>query len=175
MTVSISPYLQHLLDTRPGLWGCKDAQSNYIYVNRAFSVIAGLQHNGEIAGLADSDLPCNTEESARLFRAQDGEVIRKGQALRILDIHGYPDATLRYFITTKAPLRNAGQQIVGTIFHCRELNSVELIKLGTLLNQTAYSSEVAAWLASGSSHTINHPDRRSTLSPRALSIILRED
>ncbi|MBV8047472.1 MAG: helix-turn-helix transcriptional regulator [Paludibacterium sp.] len=171
MSFVISPQLQHLFDTQPGSWGCRDLASRFLYANQLCAHFTGFLHKEELIGLTDLDLRCPAVACAPLFRAQDREVLQSGERLRILDIHCCADKKWRSFLTTKTPLRDKEKNIVGTIFCCQELNSRELLELGILLNKITHSAKDSALLTSSTSYTIGHPAKGPRLSPRQEEIL----
>ncbi|TDR82730.1 helix-turn-helix transcriptional regulator [Paludibacterium purpuratum] len=168
----ITPHQQQLIDTLPGFWGCKDLQSNFLYTTQQTAELFGFRHKEEIVGLSDLDLHCDAAESAHLFRAQDREVIRTGQTLRILDIHRYSNHTWRSMLTCKRLLRDPAQNIVGTIVNTQELNSDELLQLGALLGKIAYSPMSGSdQLTTRTSFIIGHPSQGPKLTQRQQEIL----
>ncbi|MBV8048591.1 MAG: helix-turn-helix transcriptional regulator [Paludibacterium sp.] len=171
MTTLISPQLQQLFDSQAGCWGCKDEQSNFIYANQTYTNLVGLCRKEDIAGMTDLDVPCGTAESAHLFRAQDREVIQRGERLRILDIHRFSDKQWRSFIFTKTPLRDHAQRTIGTIFHGMELNSRELLELGALLSKITCSVGEHGLLAMPTSYIIGQHPAGKKLSQRQEEVL----
>ncbi|MBV8046187.1 MAG: helix-turn-helix transcriptional regulator [Paludibacterium sp.] len=171
MSFVLSPQLQHLFDTQPGCWGCKDEQSNFLYANQTCATLVGVPRKESMVGLSDLDLPCEVAESAHLFRAQDREVMRRNVQLRMLDIHCFADKQWRAFIFSKTPLRDAAQNIIGTIFHGQVMDSHELLELGILLNKITCNLHDSHWLTTPTSYTIGHHGGGPRLSPRQEEVL----
>ncbi|TDR81492.1 helix-turn-helix transcriptional regulator [Paludibacterium purpuratum] len=168
----ITPHQQQLIDTLPNYCVAKDLQSNYLYANQQAANLVGLRYKEEAVGMTDLDLPCGAVESAHLFRAQDREVIRTGQPVRILDIHCYGGSQWRSLLLCKVPLRDPAQNIVGTIGHGQELDNRELVALGALLGKIAYSPMSGNYLlTSRTSYIIGSPTHGPKLSQRQEEIL----
>jgi DNA-binding CsgD family transcriptional regulator len=168
MSAIVPHSLQHLFDTLPGCWGCKDLDSNFIYANQAYTSIVGLRHKEDIVGRSDFDMPCDTVESAPLFRAQDQEVICSGKRLRIFDIHRFSDGRRMTHLFTKAPLLDSEQNIIGTLFHGQLLHSRELLDIGMLLTRI---STGATGQSTSTSYTIGPRSNTPALSRRQEEIL----
>ncbi|TDR77946.1 helix-turn-helix transcriptional regulator [Paludibacterium purpuratum] len=172
MASPITPQLKQLINTLPGFVVCKDSQSTYLYANQRDAELIGLRHQEEAIGMSDLDLPCGAVESAHLFRAQDREVIRSGQTLRVLDIHRYADNTWHSFLAHKMPLRDQAQNIVGVIGQMHEIKTRELLALGVLLNKIAYSAKAGIDpLATSTSYIIGSPGHGPKLTQRQEEIM----
>lgn len=117
----------------PGAWGCKDKNSVIIYANHDYSKLAGLKHPKEMVGRTDFDMPYETVNCAKLFRAQDKKVMEAGKPIRILDIHPFPNLLWKAYLVTKAPLQNNKGQIIGTIFHAENITNIHTIEIGSFL------------------------------------------
>ncbi|TDR81491.1 helix-turn-helix transcriptional regulator [Paludibacterium purpuratum] len=172
MDSPITPQLQQMIDTLSGFVTCKDLQSTHLYTNQQSADLIGLRYKEEAVGMTDLDLPCGAVESAHLFRAQDREVIRTGQPLRILDIHRYAGNQWRTLIAYKTPWRDPAQNIVGTICQSQELDSRWLLELGVLLGKTADGPMSGNnLLTSRTSYIIGHPGLGPKLTQRQQEIL----
>lgn len=126
--------LRQMFDRMPGLCGCKDENSVFMYGNAAYAAAVGVQHHLDLIGRTDYDMPCDTSACAALFIAQDRDVMNNAQPLRILDIHPFADGEWRAYLFSKTPLIEKGQ-IVGTIFQGIDITSTRIFELGSMLGQ----------------------------------------
>ena len=117
----------------PGAWSCKNKDFVIIYANQEYSKFVGASHPSEIIGKTDFDMPHDTVNCAGLFRAQDVKVMETRKSIRILDIHPYTSLKLNAYIVTKSPLQDIEGEIIGTILHAENINSLNYFEIGTLL------------------------------------------
>jgi PAS domain S-box-containing protein len=171
MSPLVTPQLQHVFDTMPGSWGCKDENSAFLYVNDALAAIAGFDSKHDAIGMTDHDLPCDAAACAHLFRAQDKEVMEKERSLRILDIHPCAKGEWRAFIFSKMPLRNEDGDIAGTIFHGEEISEKTTLELGNILVSVTLPNLNNHSLVSGTSYIISCTCEQPQLTPREAEVL----
>lgn len=135
MTDEVDARLQVMFDHQPGLWGCKDENSVFMYANARYGEAVGVAHHLDIIGRTDFDMPCDTVACAPLFRAQDKEVMDSGKPLRVLDIHPFAGGEWRAYLFTKTPMMSPDGRVIGTIFHGEDITSTNTIELGSLLGR----------------------------------------
>jgi hypothetical protein len=133
MPDEVSAALRLAFDQSPGLWGCKDEDSVFMYANARYGEAVGVKHHMDIVGRTDFDMPCATAACAPLFRAQDKEVMDSGRPLRVLDVHPFAGGEWRAYLFTKTPMMAEHGRIIGTIFHGANITSTSTIELGSLL------------------------------------------
>jgi DNA-binding CsgD family transcriptional regulator len=134
VTRVVDPSLRMLFDQMPGLWGCKDENSVFMYANAAYGQAVGVKHHLDMVGRTDFDTPCDTAACASMFQAQDKEVMVSTRPLKILDIHPFSGGRWRAYLFEKAPLIQQGK-IIGTIFHGMDITSARTLELGSLLGR----------------------------------------
>ncbi|UAB74028.1 helix-turn-helix transcriptional regulator [Vibrio sp. SCSIO 43132] len=122
--------LLSIIDQIPGCWGCKDTNSVFVYANKAFGNLIGLDNHLDCIGKSDFDISSPSTLCATDFRRQDVYVMETKQTLKILDIHPYPDGKWRAHIFTKTPWFNENNEIVGVIFHGQELEDTAILEVG---------------------------------------------
>ncbi|WP_413167454.1 PAS domain S-box protein [Capilliphycus salinus ALCB114379] len=106
--------LQSVLDCIPQGVFWKDKQGNFLGCNYQFTVDAGLSSLEEIIGKTDYDMPW--KEEAKLYRADDHQVMRSGEAkLNIEEPMTKVGKISRLLRTHKMPLRNADREIIGVV------------------------------------------------------------
>ncbi|MGR5132354.1 helix-turn-helix transcriptional regulator [Vibrio alfacsensis] len=130
MNIPINTIQQSLLRQLPGCWGCKDKDSVFRYVNQEYAELIGHDSPEACIGKTDFEMASPTIECAQEFQDQDKHVIETGEALKILDIHPYPDGHWRAHIFTKTPWFDEDGNIIGTIFYGRELTDTAVIEVG---------------------------------------------
>ncbi|HEY9132623.1 MAG TPA: helix-turn-helix transcriptional regulator [Dyella sp.] len=124
--------LRQTLDRMPGLCGCKDENSVFMYGNAAYAEAIGVDHHLDLIGRTDYDMPCETAACADLFRAQDRDVMDNARPLRILDIHPFAGGEWRAYLFSKTPLVE-DNRIVGTLFQGIDITSTRFFELGSML------------------------------------------
>jgi DNA-binding CsgD family transcriptional regulator len=159
--------LQTLFDQMPGCWGCKDINSTFMYANKQYAEIIGIDRNKylDIIGRTDFDMPCDTTNCAELFRTQDKAVILSEKRMRILDIHPFAGKEWKAYIFTKTPLYDDEKKIIGTIFHGSDITNSTTLDLGSLLSKM--TTDVKNDLLGGqNSFLLTHQFNEIKLSPR---------
>ncbi|EGA64591.1 PAS domain-containing protein [Vibrio brasiliensis] len=119
-----------LFSQLPGYWGCKDLNSVFVYANTAYAKLIGFNESQDCIGLTDFQMPSPTTRCAADFVKQDRYVIENNTALRILDIHPYPDGSWRAHIFTKTPWLDDAGEVQGTIFYGQELSDTAILEVG---------------------------------------------
>jgi len=119
-----------LFQQLPGCWGCKDKDSTFVYVNAAYAQLIGVDSPQECIGRTDFDMPSQTTQCAQDFREQDQYVMSTRKALKVLDIHPYPDGRWHAHIFTKTPWFDEDNNVQGTIFYGQELTDTAILEVG---------------------------------------------
>ncbi|RJT33394.1 EAL domain-containing protein [Mesorhizobium waimense] len=106
--------LQTLIDWVPDYLWVKDTESRFVVANRALSVDSGREKTSDMVGLTDFDL--HAPELAQKFRAVEQNVLSSGRPMIdkeefVVDASGAG----RWFSSTKVPLRNARNDIIGLV------------------------------------------------------------
>ena len=107
--------LENIISHIPSHVFWKDLRSGYLGCNPGFARLAGLNAPREIVGRTDADLawPC---EGARSMRAQDSEVMEKGEAVLHRETQGCDAAgNERIFLNSQIPLKVATGQVSGIL------------------------------------------------------------
>ena len=110
-----SALLRLLLHALPCPLFWKDRQLRYLGCNAAFAKLVGLTHPEQVVGMDDYQLPVPREDAER-YRAEDEEVLRRGQPQAAFDEHvriinGYQG----WSQTTKVPLVDLEGQVIGVL------------------------------------------------------------
>ena len=104
-----------------GTWLIKDCGSAIISMAIANSRMLGYKTAEDAIGVKDENSPCSrVAEIAETFYAQDREVERAKEKLRILDIHEYFTG-LTFLDSIKAPIINPyTDSVLGTLCHGKQ-------------------------------------------------------
>ncbi|MGF1752641.1 helix-turn-helix transcriptional regulator [Vibrio makurazakiensis] len=129
MKESLSPAERSLFQQLPGCWGCKDLNSVFVYANQAYADLIGVDSGKHCIGLSDFQMPSQTTQCAQDFQEQDQYVISTGKALKVLDIHPYPDGHWHAHIFTKTPWFDDQGNVQGTIFYGQELTDTAILEV----------------------------------------------
>jgi diguanylate cyclase (GGDEF)-like protein/PAS domain S-box-containing protein len=98
----------------------KDRESRFIRVNRAMATYFGLTDPSEAVGKSDADI--FSAEHARQALAVEQEIMRTGEpAIGREEKETWPDGHETWVLTTKVPLRNRHDQIIGTMGISRDM------------------------------------------------------
>ncbi|WP_299415938.1 GAF domain-containing protein [Acaryochloris sp. IP29b_bin.148] len=108
-------FLQLILNTIPQSIFWKDRQSTFLGCNLAFAKDAGLSDPNQIVGLTDYDLPWSKEESD-WYRQCDRKIMdQNAPEYRIVETQIQADGRQIWLETSKLPLLNSEQEIVGML------------------------------------------------------------
>jgi PAS domain S-box-containing protein len=106
--------LREVLDTVPARVFWKDLDSVYLGCNQHFAEDAGLASPDQIIGQTDHAL--GWREQADMYRADDQQVMRTGQAKLNYEEPGTaPDGRRLWLRTSKVPLRDADGKVFGVL------------------------------------------------------------
>ncbi len=117
--------LQALIDWVPDYLWVKDTASRFVVVNKALAMDAGRAKTSDLIGLSDFDL--HAPEAAREFLAIEQEILRSGRPMVdreefFIDASG----AKRWLLSTKVPLRNDRDEIVGLVGIARDITQRKL-------------------------------------------------
>ncbi|KLV01185.1 helix-turn-helix transcriptional regulator [Photobacterium aphoticum] len=109
-----------MLETVPTPAGLKSKDGYFAYANEAYRKLVNAPH--DIAGLTDSDLPCDTAQFAAEFVAQDQQAMAQNKTVTTIDIHNYAHGH-DIFTFSKRPVVINGE-VWGTQFQAVNLKSL---------------------------------------------------
>jgi len=142
--------LQTVINTVPVRVFWKDAESRYLGCNQAFARDAGFDDPNELIGKKDDQM--GWKDQAELYQADDRLVIESGQPrLSYDEPQTTPDGGLIWLRTSKVPLRNDANEIIGVLGMYEDITDrkqVETDKTRLLLCQRAILDNLPmmAWL-----------------------------
>lgn len=114
--------LSVLMDHLPDNIFFKDPDGRYLRVNRAMARFLGLREPHEAEGRTDADF--FAAQHAELSQRDEREVMRTGLPLVGKDERQIlPDGSVRWVTTTKLPLRDESNAVVGTFGISRDITA----------------------------------------------------
>jgi len=126
--------IKYLVRHTPGYVFVKDKSSRYLYANKPYMTLNGINSLDEIIGELDESRPGLEPEICEVLREQDQKVMNTEKELLILDIYPYNTNEWRIFLTTKTPLYSPdSNEVIGTIGSLTDLSKFRLVP--TLLNK----------------------------------------
>ena len=112
--------LQALIDWVPDNLWVKDAASRFLISNNATAIQIGLSGSEDLIGKTDLDV--HPLEAARQYFADEQNIIQSGQPM--IDKEEYvidPSGDKRYLLSTKVPVRNSANEVVGLVGISRDI------------------------------------------------------
>ncbi len=100
----------------------KDLSGRYLAVNQTLVERCGLAAKSDLLGHPVRDV--FTAELAERYAAQDASVLRTGRPIvDRLELHWYPRRRQGWCLTTKLPLRDASERVIGLVGISRDLRA----------------------------------------------------
>lgn len=135
----------HLADV---VYFIKDAQGAYLVVNQTLVTRCGVVNKQSLLGRTPNEVlgaPLGDR-----FAVQDREVIRSGKPLLSqLELHLYPNGEVGWCMTTKLPLRDTRNKVVGLVGVSQDLRIPNI--------QTEEYQQMATAIAYAERHLSNPP------------------
>jgi PAS domain S-box-containing protein len=146
--------LENVINHIPAAVFWKDRELRFLGCNNAFANIAGLQTPDDIIGKCDVDMPW-TEAQTQGSRDCDQEIVEQRRPLlNVEEQLRDPTGRERTVLTSKVPLLNVDNDVVGMIGIFQDISSRKLLE--AQLAQ-AQKLESIGQLAAGIAHEINTP------------------
>ena len=105
--------LRSFVDAAPGVVYAKDRQGRLLIGNRATSELIGRPPEAYI-GRTDAELLGDPAQAAAVM-ATDARIMASGRAEQIEEVVDFPDGRQAWWLSTKAPLRDADGRVVGLV------------------------------------------------------------
>lgn len=106
--------LQKIIESIPARVFWKDINLRYLGCNTRFARDAGFSHPDEVIGKDDYQM--GWKEQAELYRADDMQVIKSGEAtIDYEEPQTTPDGRTIWLRTSKVPLRDPADKIIGVL------------------------------------------------------------
>lgn len=111
--------LQALMDNVPDRIYFKDREHRFIRNNRAHLSRFGIRDPDEAVGRTDADF--FSAEHAQQARRDEEEILRTGRPMTKEERETWPDGSVTWALTTKMPLRDEQDRVVGTFGISRDI------------------------------------------------------
>ncbi|OCQ53848.1 transcriptional regulator MalT [Photorhabdus australis subsp. thailandensis] len=116
--LTVSPQIINMMETSHEPWGIKDANSRFVYENKAMAMLRDLPAGFNVEGCLDNDLPWAGAEFAEQFQIHDRAVMQSEQRICSLETHLYgKEKLLSSYFFEKFPFYDESGQCIGIIFH----------------------------------------------------------
>ena len=115
-----------ILNGIPDMAWLKDINSRYIAVNEQFAARAGMKIE-DIIGKTDLDIW--QKNYAEKYRSNDLEIMRARQSKTIEELEFDSSGKQYWMETTKTPILNAQDEVIGTTGVAREINTRKIAEL----------------------------------------------
>jgi PAS domain S-box-containing protein len=140
-------FLRSLMENLSDRIYFKDLQSRFIFGNRSYAQLFNLENFSEIAGKTDFDF--FSEFHARTAFEDEQEIIRTGQAkLNLEEMETWPDGRITWCSTSKAPLLDDQDRIIGTLGISRDITARKKAQEALVESEARYR-QVSEELVSG--------------------------
>jgi diguanylate cyclase (GGDEF)-like protein/PAS domain S-box-containing protein len=106
--------LQALMDNIPDLIYFKDAASRFTRINRAEAGLLGVVTPEEAIGKTDLDF--QNPDLAQNFYEEEQHLVQTGESvINRIEFNPTPDGQPRWFSTTKVPIKDADNRVIGIV------------------------------------------------------------
>ncbi|KXF82369.1 helix-turn-helix transcriptional regulator [Enterovibrio coralii] len=126
-----------LFEQLPGCWGCKDKDSKFVYVNKNYADLIGIDSQDALIGKTICELSPELARYAENFNYQDERVIKTKRQIRILNVHPYADGSWQAHIVTKVPWYDEAGNVLGVIFNWESIDESALLDIGAWICKLA--------------------------------------
>jgi len=117
--------LQTLIDLMPDYLWAKDVESRFVVVNKALAADCGKARTSDMIGLSDFDI--HSREAAAGFRALELDILASGRPMIDKEEHVVSaKGADKWLSSTKVPLRNERNEIVGLVGAARDITARKL-------------------------------------------------
>lgn len=145
--------LKTIIDTVPVRIFWKDLALNYLGCNPAFARDAGVSSSQDLVGKNDFQLGWKVQAEA--YRRDDQNVINSGiPKLAFDEPQMTPEGKIIWLRTSKVPLRNSGNEIIGILGTYEDITEQKRINDSMLLATTIYQSSNEAIMVTDKNNQI---------------------
>lgn len=110
-------------------WGIKDLSSRHIYMNKAAYLYTNTPLNFDIAGKLDAEFPADWTEFSPALQEHDRKTEGTRDRVAVIETHfWYGSDSLVPFVSEKLPIYNDKEELVGTMWNARPLDSFSPLK-----------------------------------------------
>lgn len=127
--------LTNIFSNLNGIISWKNLNSQYIGMNHEAMQLFGFKENNFFMS-SDLNLKGRVSENANDFIKQDKYVIENKKSLNVLDINYFGDFGLSLFRTSKQPIFDENNLLLGILVHCVEIKHPGIIS--NLLKMNKY-------------------------------------
>lgn len=120
--------LDAMLDNMPDSIYFKDEKSRFIRVSKSLATVFGFSQSDEIIGKTDFDF--QDEEHAQQAFDDEMEIIKTEKpVIDVVEKETFEDGNVRWVSTTKLPLRNLENKVVGTFGISRDITKIKNMEI----------------------------------------------
>ncbi|MFC0225579.1 helix-turn-helix transcriptional regulator [Serratia aquatilis] len=110
-------------------WGIKDLASRHIYMNKAAYLYTNTPFSFDIKGKLDDEFPTDWVEFSSYFQQHDRKTEGTRDRVAVIETHyWYGKDFLTPFVSEKLPIYNEEEELVGTMWNARQLDTLSPIK-----------------------------------------------
>lgn len=132
--------LRTLIDNLPDFIYIKDRESRFVVINKSLAKVMGSKEPDELVGTTDFDF--YEKSMAQKYYHDEQEVMRSGEPLINIEEPGLNEfQQVRYILTTKIPLRNKKNKIVGLVGIGKDITELRETQ-NKLIEQSEYLKEI---------------------------------
>ncbi|WP_447870880.1 helix-turn-helix transcriptional regulator [Serratia fonticola] len=125
-------------------WGIKDLSSRHIYMNKAAYLYTNTPLNFDIAGKLDAEFPAAWAEFAPDLQEHDRKTEGTRDRVAVIETHfWYGSDSLVPFVSEKLPIYNDKEELVGTMWNARPLDSFSPLKYINQQKPSILTTEVS--------------------------------
>lgn len=125
-------------------WGIKDLSSRHIYMNKAAYLYTNTPLNFDISGKLDAEFPADWTEFAPDFQEHDRKTEGTRDRVAVIETHyWYGGDSLVPFVSEKLPIYNDKEELVGTMWNARPLDSLSPLKYINQQKPSVLTTEVS--------------------------------
>lgn len=109
------------------LWGIKDNQSRFIYLNDAAMNFCNIPNGFDFEGRLDNELPVPWYEQAPELQAHDRKAEQSRDGAEVIETSYFGrDAILEPWLCSKFPFFNESGDVAGTIFYAKKFSFISV-------------------------------------------------